>query len=430
MHPNETLFVKNLETIQGDERDVIFISIGYGRNEEGVIFMNFGPLSLEGGHRRLNVLMTRARSRCEIFSNITSTDIRIGENKSEGIVALREFLHYAETGKLGLPTTTNLPTMSPFEDVVIAKLRASGYKVEPQVGTAGFFIDIGVCDPNNPDNYILGIECDGAKYHSARSARDRDRLRQAVLEERGWKIHRIWSTDWWKNSDFEFKRLLTAIESAKQCNNELIKINKPSSQNTNTFVRYESNIHIDKLLITRPYKKAKLSINLDGRELRDIYLEPMAGWVKTVVDIESPVHIDEVILRIREAAGIDRAGSAIKDAIFRGAQYAARNHKMEFEKDFLWKLPRNKPEIRNRADFPSYLKKIEYIHPEEIKMALIEVVETSYGISRDDAIALTLKQLGFDRSHESLCNYVDKQIEKLIKIGNILQNGNQLNINV
>ena len=214
-HPEKPFFVKNLENVQGDERDVIFISVGYGRDANGHLTMNFGPLSQTGGERRLNVLITRARLRCEVFTNLTSDDIDLHRTDARGVEVLKRYLKYAETGELDISTPSNREADSPFEEEVAAALRGLGYQVEHQIGSAGYFIDLGVKDPERPGRYLLGIECDGATYHSAQSARDRDRLRQQVLEDRGWRIHRIWSTDWFRNPDRELTRVVEAIEAAR-----------------------------------------------------------------------------------------------------------------------------------------------------------------------------------------------------------------------
>lgn len=193
--PHEPFFVKNLENVQGDERDVIFISIGYGRTLEGFLAMNFGPLNRPGGERRLNVLISRARRRCEVFTSLTADDIDTTRTPSAGVAALKTFLHYAQTGLIETSAPTGRPADSDFEEQVRRELSAHGYTVHAQVGCAGFFIDLAVVDPDQPGRYLLGIECDGASYHSARSARDRDRLRQNVLDGLGWCIYRIWPTD-------------------------------------------------------------------------------------------------------------------------------------------------------------------------------------------------------------------------------------------
>jgi superfamily I DNA and/or RNA helicase len=194
-HPTEPFFIKNLENVQGDERDVILISIGYGRNESGRVAKEFGPVNRDGGERRLNVLITRAKLGMEVFSNFRADELELDASARHGVRALKHFLKYAETGELDIPLETGREADSPFELEVMLALRERGYQMEPQVGTAGYFIDIGVKDPEYPGRYVLAIECDGASYHSARSARDRDRLRQGVLESLGWRFHRIWGTD-------------------------------------------------------------------------------------------------------------------------------------------------------------------------------------------------------------------------------------------
>jgi very-short-patch-repair endonuclease len=212
---NEPFDVKNLENVQGDERDVIFISIGYGRDQTGQASMNFGPLNRDGGERRLNVLITRARRRCDVFTNLTDQDIDLNRTNARGVRALKSFLAYARTGKMDITAPTGRGTDSPFEDEVKAALESSGYEVVTQVGTAGFFIDLAIVNPEKRGSYLIGIECDGASYHSSRSARDRDRLRQQVLEGLGWRIHRIWSTDWFRDPDRELKRVTAAINEAQ-----------------------------------------------------------------------------------------------------------------------------------------------------------------------------------------------------------------------
>ena len=213
-HPEEPFFVKNLENVQGDERDVIFISIGYGRDATGQVSMNFGPLNNQGGERRLNVLITRAKHQCHVFANLRADDIDLSKTRSIGVRTLKTFLAYAETGTMpvDVPHESDFSVDSPFQREVARRLESMGYEVHQEVASGGKFIDIGIIDPQRPGRYIIGIECDGASYHSSRSARDRDRLREEVLEGLGWKLHHVWSTDWFKNPDREVKRTVEAIE--------------------------------------------------------------------------------------------------------------------------------------------------------------------------------------------------------------------------
>jgi very-short-patch-repair endonuclease len=204
----ETFFVKNLENVQGDERDVMFISTTYGPDARGNQYQRFGPINCTNGHRRLNVLFTRAKKRTVVFSSLDPDRIQTTANSPWGLRVLKEYLIFARTGVLQQPDHGSDQPVNDFERAVGTVLKEKGYEVVPQVGVAGFFIDLGVKHPSKAGTFLLGIECDGAGYHSGRSARDRDRLRQEILENLGWKIHRIWSTDWFKSRDDEIKRLL------------------------------------------------------------------------------------------------------------------------------------------------------------------------------------------------------------------------------
>ena len=202
----EHFFVKNLENVQGDERDVIFISTVYGHNENGDFRQNFGPINQKMGHRRLNVLFTRAKRQVKVFTSMKASDIRIEPTSSQGVRVLKDYLQYAKTGQIeGINPGVGEPE-SEFERWFIDRLKARGYEPVPQVGVERFRIDIGVRHPDEPGSFILGVECDGATYHSAKSARDRDKLRQMVLEGLGWRIYRVWSTDWFRDASGELDR--------------------------------------------------------------------------------------------------------------------------------------------------------------------------------------------------------------------------------
>ena len=204
--------VRNLETVQGDERDVIFISTVYGRETAGgPVMRRFGPITHAGGERRLNVLFSRARQRMEVFSSMQANEIAVGPGVSEGVRILRDYLEYAATGKIESGMDTGREPESPFEGYVLKRLQDRGLHVDPQVGVAGFRIDLGVRHPDYPHGYLLGVECDGKTYHSALSVRDRDRLREAVLRGLGWDIYRIWSTDWFQDADRELNKLMEYI---------------------------------------------------------------------------------------------------------------------------------------------------------------------------------------------------------------------------
>ena len=208
---NEPFFVKNLENVQGDERDVIFISATYGADARGNQYQRFGPLNGPNGHRRLNVLFTRAKKRTEVFSSLDPDKIQVGPTSAWGLRVLKQYLGFARSGVLEGPDEGQAQPVNDFELSVGAVLKERGFEVVPQVGVAGFFIDLAIKHPTKRGSYLLGIECDGASYHSGRSVRDRDRLREEILINLGWKIHRIWSTDWFKSRASQTERLLTHV---------------------------------------------------------------------------------------------------------------------------------------------------------------------------------------------------------------------------
>ncbi len=199
---DEPFFIKALERVQGDERDFIILSLGYGPDVNHNITLNFGPINKDGGERRLNVAVTRAREQMTLVSSIRPNQLDLSRltTKKPGVIFLQKYLEYADrNGKSPEEAVGIGDPESEFEYAVMEALMMNGLTVDSQVGCSGFRIDLGVRDPDNASRYILGIECDGATYHSHRTARERDRLRQEVLERLGWKIYRIWSTDWIKN---------------------------------------------------------------------------------------------------------------------------------------------------------------------------------------------------------------------------------------
>jgi very-short-patch-repair endonuclease len=215
----EPIFVKNLENVQGDERDVILFSICYGPDALGRVSMNFGPMNHEGGERRLNVAITRARREVVVFSTLRAEHIDLARTRARGVRDLKAFLTYAEHGPAALTALTSFDPeaacASPLEQAVYDTLVARGWEVHTHVGCARYRIDLAVVDPAASGRYLLGIECDGAHYHRTRVARDRDKLRESILRDLGWTLHRIWSADWWTHPAEEVRKLEAALQAAR-----------------------------------------------------------------------------------------------------------------------------------------------------------------------------------------------------------------------
>lgn len=415
----EPFEVKNLENVQGDERDVVFISVGYGRDQNGYVSMNFGPLNREGGERRLNVLISRARRRCEVFTNLRAEDLDLNRTQARGVAAFKRYLQFAETGVMEMDAPTGAEADSPFEDAVADALRAEGYRVVHQVGAGGFRIDLAIVDPERPGRYLLGIECDGATYHSARTARDRDRIRQAVLEGLGWRIHRIWSTDWFRDPQRELKRAVAAIERAKA--EPVTERPRPAAPSAPTVVRSEEPPPEEAPALTQPYVVAELKGH--PYPLHEVPITSLAADVAKVVRLESPVHIDEVARRIMTASGVSRLGSRIREAIERAAQRACVSQEFERRGDFLYLRAQRWSDVpvRDRSGLPQGSRKFELIAPEEVGAAIARVLRTSFGIAAADLPIEVCRLLGFAQTSEGMRTAISDVLAEMQSAGMVAE---------
>ena len=419
---DEHFFVKNLETIQGDERDTIFLSIGYGKDESGRLYRNFGPLNHERGERRLNVLITRARERCVVFSNFRARDLQLDGNAPFGTRALKMFLDYAENRNLQIRESMDDDTLSPFEEDVYEFLKDLGYTIRKRVGCAGYRVDFAVVNPRASDSYLLGIECDGAQYRNAPVARDRDRLRRQVLTGLGWTLHRVWSMDWYRDRVLTTKRLLEAIECAKTAAPEELP-----KEPTPEFVEVvpEESV-VEPIYSSEPDQPlsnyvecAELGIPIAG----DLHLQlphQLSRGVVQVVEIESPVHIEEVVLRIRSLWRLGRAGVRIKDAIGRAVSNAQQSGRIRRKGAFLWAVDTPEVEVRHRE-----APKIKWICDEEISEAMKRVIKEQGVISRDALITESVKLFGYKSVGKVAIQRIKPVLDELVKAGTlqILPNG-------
>lgn len=322
-HTHEKLFIKNLENVQGDERDVIFFSITYGPDASGKVTMNFGPLNGEGGQRRLNVAISRARESVVIYSTLMPEQIDLARVRAAGVRDLKHYLEFAIRGPRALAQQsmpTGLGPESPFEVAVIQKLRADGWVVDPQVGCSGYRIDLAVVDPRAPGRYLVGIECDGRAYHSGATARDRDRLRQHVLENLGWKVHRVWSTDWWLNPQGEMEKLSklmqTLLESPSRDDDAApLAANASAQPPLHAAFPDEASAALSVpagppvfIPCTLPDGTAD-TFNLPSSE------DALAAALQAVVDNEGPLPEAILFRKVARAWGVERVGPRVADRL-------------------------------------------------------------------------------------------------------------------
>ena len=297
---DEHFFVKNLETIQGDERDVILISVGYGYDNDRKMSLNFGPLNQDGGERRLNVLITRAREKCVVFSNFKAYDMKLTANPPYGVKSLKEFLEYAENLTLGTQGP-EMHTKEPFEDAIANYLEENGYIVDRQIGCAGFRVDLAIVDDENPGKYILGITTDGKMYSSSKVARDRDRLREQVLTGLGWKLYHLWSTDWYRNRDLGRKKLLDFVEKSIKQSREEEKRRTEEAKKLAEKRRIEAEKRAEELRLAREKEEAEKRAQEEAESDDEINPEDIGPSdfveVEKVDDgdvLEKPIDVSEI----------------------------------------------------------------------------------------------------------------------------------------
>ncbi|MGW8422995.1 DUF3320 domain-containing protein [Comamonas sp. HJ-2] len=430
-HPNEPFFIKNLENVQGDERDVIFISVAYARNAQGYLPMRFGPVSADGGERRLNVLISRAKQRCEVFSSITADDIDLERGKGKGVAALKVFLQYAATGQLALAGISGRDLESPLEEDVYEALTAQGLQVQTQIGIAGFFIDLAVVDPEQPGRYLLGIECDGMSYHHSRSARDRDRLRQSVLESQGWTLLRIWGCDWFRQPRAQTERVLAAVEAARQRKQaepvQPVMATHQSQTATEVIERAarsdagsaetESAAGPDDSL----YQEARFAV--PAGELHNQSTAKLAQLMHQAVELEGPIHFDELVTRMRTLWGLQRAGSRVRDALEQARQSLLADEALAAEGEFL-DLPGRAVRVRNRAEVGSAnLRRIDCLPPAEIRAAIALALRSSLGGQREELPAAVARLLGLSAVTAPVRELVLTQLDALHGSGAVAFNG-------
>ncbi len=394
-------FVKNLESIQGDERDVIFISVGYGRDAGGKVSMNFGPLNQEGGDRRLNVLVTRARHKVVVFSSIKSEDFDLSKTPSRGVALLKKYLDYAERGVsvLGEKEEERLANTG-LASAVEKALAAKGLKVAPRVGVSSFRVDVGVPDG---DRFVLGVECDGDGDLACRTARDRYRLRRQVLEARGWTVHRVWALDWWRQPGREVGRIEEAVKAAKEAQGSAPKPEASRETQPRTTERQETKTNAKE---TSPNTKETPGIPAyvtkpparRGRpeEFFEVTAAAVARALIEIVKVEGPIHRLEATRRVAAEWGVTKALKKVRDAADDGIDAAVASGAVKLKEDFLWPAAMATPVVRSRRDYEDG-RDIDYVAVEEIAEAAALVLKKEFRLGREGLVAQALWVLGFDR---------------------------------
>ena len=434
----EPFFIKNLENVQGDERDTIIFSIGYAKDNKGIMYMNFGPLSREGGYRRLNVAITRAKHNVKLVGSIVPTDIDLEKVSSEGVKMLRSYIEFAQQGIVAiekeLTFNYDLDFDSPFEEAVYNFLQSKGYNVVTQVGCSGFRIDMAVKHPTQSGKFVIGIECDGASYHNSRTARERDRLRQTVLEDMGWTIYRIWSTDWIKDQKSEKDKLINAVEKA--LGRAVVEAEDNSVTDNEDYnidvvipvVEIEEKVEASKVIDRGygfSYYKRVYPLNTkdaDGytREVCDIALD--------IISLEQPIHFEELCRRIAPAYGRQKATSVVRSEVECIIHLYLKDEVTEDSRGFIRKNDFKDIKVRIPNPNDDYIRSIAYICDEELALAMKIIAKNSFGITPDDLFIVTAREFGFKHTGKNIISSLSNAYQQMLKNGKVTEIDGKVNV--
>lgn len=407
----EPIFVKNLENVQGDERDVILFSVGYGPDKKGNVSMNFGPLNNAGGERRLNVAVSRARQEMMVFSTMRSSHIDLRRSKARGVEGLKHFLEYAEQQVLAenIQSTASRPD-TPLARQIADAIAEKGYVVNVNVGRSHFKVDVAVSRQESPDAYVLGILLDGESYRDTQTTRDREIVQPSVLEGLGWRVMRVWSVDWLNNPQRVIDRVMEQLQAA------------PVKQETAAPVKFDISKEkvIEKPSFAREYQELKLS----PEEAKAMTSRKL---IQAIVHQEQPITLKTLCRRICTLRGDARVTSFVQDTT---RDYVSQKFFLENDREgkVIWESEKDRDDYRWYR--PAAGREISEVPMREIRNAVIEAVTEQFSISADALSLIVSKKLGFMRRGAKVDNAINEAFSQLVKEGVITDTDGSLSANL
>ena len=430
---DEAIFVKNLENVQGDERDIILFSIGYGPTKDGKVSMNFGPLNNKGGERRLNVAASRARYEMMIFSSLKSEQIDLKRTKAKGVEGLKKFLEFAERGNLSIPSSQQkaVEGMGLLNDVARA-LRQRGYTVDTNVGRSNFKVDLAVVSPENPDTYILGILCDGTNLFKANTMRDREIVQPNVLNMLHWNIFRIWSVDWFENKQTVLDNVEAAIQGYLK--DEPAIQEKAVEAPVQTFKDELKNAVSIEIVNEKqqPYQLAELKPCGEGYTIDDVLGQPVRvrKQVAILINTEQPITNNLIYKRIVKAWGLTRVTPRIQGLVdnILGIFYTEDNDEEETKQ----KVRTYWADEQAPSGYTYYRqangRDVLDIPLIEIKNAMLYTIEQQISVPREECKRLTSQVLGYSHFGKKIEQATEQALVNLLEEKKLLSNDDMVSL--
>ena len=432
----EPLFIKNLENVQGDERDIILFSVGYAPDEEGKMSMNFGPLNRNGGWRRLNVAVTRARYEMHIFATLKADQIDLSRTSSEGVSGLKAFLQFAEKGQLTIrpENIQAAQTRQSLSEAIGKRLQEKGLIIKSNIGTSEYKVDVGIVHPDKPQQYILGIILDGYYYYNARTCNDREMVMPSVLKTLGWNIFRIWAMDWHDNADKivdaivkKVKHLQTQPEVELEPQVAIEPIVAPEIEPIKTTV--EEDVSISIATNQQPYIAHILKSipNANSEMIYDYkHRNRIKQQIQSVVETEAPISKSLLYKKVLQAWNTSRAGARLDkhlEDIINEMNLAQINHYQTFYRTADSNVI---PDYYRSNDVEK--RNMEDIAPEEIIVALQEVVTNNLSIEEEELLRYLARTFGFAKVGKQIDSILCYTIDLAVKEGKVKRENGRIKI--
>lgn len=397
----EPIFIKNLENVQGDERDIILFSIGYGPDEEGKVSMNFGPLNRNGGWRRLNVAVTRARYEMKIFSSLRADQIDLNRTQSEGVKGLKDFLNFAEKG-IFLGAVQQSESKVNLIQQLSTSIEKTGLKVATNIGSSDYKVDVGILHPDNEQEYILAILIDGDNYYNVNTTNDRELLAPSVLQMLGWNVFRIWTIDWIKNKDRIIENIQAEVQRLVSNKKEILaeikeEVSFPISETINNLIVVEENILQDKM---KPYEQALLT-PVPFANSESIYFfenrSKIQRQMSEIIVTEAPISKNLLFRKVRELWYTARTGNKLQTYLNDLVNQLPNIKMTETHDTFFWSSELNPSQIDFYRDNSIIKREINDISAEEIQYVIIQLLEANLSLKKAELIRLIARAFDFQK---------------------------------
>ena len=412
----EPIFVKNLENVQGDERDVILFSIGYGADKDGKVSMNFGPLNNTGGERRLNVAVSRARYEMIVYSTLKASQIDLKRSNAKGVEGLKGFLEFAETGNLPIVAgTVNKKEHNVMVDQICDALAQKGYVTDSFVGRSNFKVDIAVATSDNPEKYILGILCDGRNYYETKTTRDREIVQPGVLRMLNWRVMRVYSIDWYENRERALEQILQELKSVETGTN-LSEVE--SKEETLSYIFDAEKIKdagISERTVRnkamKPYKECGTKFAAVDKDSFNPYHDRYFQIIKKILKDEQPATEGYLCKRLSKAIGFGHAGANVQRAVSYAVSKLYQDPLSIDGVYSFWLDEASAKDYKNyRSPSPRSITEIPAI---EIANAIREVIDEEFSLPKDKIPTIAARKLGFASAGAKICEVINKTIDLL-----------------